>query len=294
MRLVLYGCLLLLSASAPLAGAGWVDARLGEPLPAVMYGLARDGTVLLVEPSCGVALGLGSVGVADLGYLLAYDPFGARLYTLADNYRDPQLVAIDPLTGAGTVVGRISPSGESWSAAESLAFNTADKALYAAGGPPNTPSSRLVRIDPSTGRGTFVSPLSGMRALNDADAMEFVGGRLYAADMAGPDGPSYLHSVDLASGRATYVGVMGTPALDFAWHAGDGNTYALGYDDASFGNGLHKIDLATGSATRGPLVHRLGDPTVAVEMNGIAAGAAAHPLHAALGLLGPALCALGP
>jgi hypothetical protein len=163
------------------------------------------------------------------------------------------LITIDPETGAGTLVGDLSPGTET---AGDITF-TPDGTLYG-WLLPSPPANDLATIDKTTGAASIVGE-SGLSTHGSGLASSPEGTLFHAALDDSP-----LWTIDRATGAATPIATLsGTEGFQFA---------ALAFDAAGTLFGLHleyssapprpaelvTIDIATGVFTpRGPLVDSL-------------------------------------
>ena len=147
------------------------------------------------------------------------------------------LITIDPVTGAGTLVGSTGITGDFGAAVPALAIKTTGE-MYATS---VRTSSDLYLIDASTGAATLV----GNTGLFYPDALAFDGnGVLYAIDSN-----NNLYTIDESTGTATLIGPVGEnvrgmefdPTTGILW-GGEGG--AGGSND-----GIFTINVTTGAAT---------------------------------------------
>jgi hypothetical protein len=169
------------------------------------------------------------------------------------------LIAIDPSTGAGTVIG---PTGVQ--AVPSLAIDPKTGVMYAGGGAgvPN-----LYRVNPMTGTATLVGSTGlGFAAIG---ALDFFRADLFAAvNLAGDGGTGadHLALIDETTGAATVIGPFGTCTGVTVPTFGAGSCTLEGIEALAFDKrgrlwaalsergragapGLYRVDVTTGAAT---------------------------------------------
>ena len=232
MRTAVRGALLAgVVLSAPSAG----DA-------AVLYAAEADGpsTLYEMDPDGGALTPVGPIGYAVLG--LAVHPTTAALYGVTP-LSDPapaRLLAIDPATGEGEVVGDPLFPLVIESAAD-LTF-TSDGTLY---GWMEEASDSLVTIDPATGRAAGIS---------DSGLVTFGSG--LAADpedvlyLAGEGDAGALHRIDrmtgLSTGTVQLTGSISSSEISaLAFHPATGTLY--GVAKLLAGGALITIDPGSGA-----------------------------------------------
>ena len=133
---------------------------------------------------------------------LAFDNISGVLYGVSDT--DSGLYRISTTTGEARhgFIGTFFPNpGDT---INGLAFNPADNLLY---GSINGPSrvGGLVRIDTSTGHGTFWSSTQPLADI----AFNPQTGVLYGVDNGGGRDPDALYTIDLATGQTSLLGLTG-------------------------------------------------------------------------------------
>jgi hypothetical protein len=134
------------------------------------------------------------------GLLYATVEYGCWVHGTADT-----LAIIDPET---LTVYPFDPIG--FGDVDALAFSPSGE-LFAV----SMESFALIRIDPATGEGYWVGPLTGLEG-NFLGAIAFRDdGVLYGIDMADAEGgPSKLYTIDTASGAASLVGPLGFNSVE--------------------------------------------------------------------------------
>jgi hypothetical protein len=218
-----------------------------------LYGLILDKTstktyLVQIDDITGAAanyleLWSSTEPTLNLG-ALAFDPVNKVLYTLADRTiigKDPKLAKIDICTGEVTVIGTIKIEGVPPYFAEGLAVDPSG-VIYASVSRNNEvavngdyESETLVTINPTTAAATFVATITGTQPYtknndSEADGLEFVGSTLYATDDPG-SGPTYIFTIDVSTGAATYKGQLTSPRFnnvnDMAYNAETDKLYGF-------------------------------------------------------------------
>ena len=142
------------------------------------------------------------------------------------------LITIDPLTGAGTLVGPTGIIGEDGPAVRALAIKSTGE-MYAMS---NTASSDLYSVNASTGAGTYVANTGLLRP---GDIVFDANDALYAVDET-----DILYTVDEVTGTRMVVGATGATLGGLAYDPTDGTMYGSGINDD-----IYTIDVTTGAAT---------------------------------------------
>jgi hypothetical protein len=193
-----------------LGGRAWISA-----LPVLYLALVVAGPAHAIAPATpGVCY--GSTGVVDGG----------------------RLITIDPVTGAGTLIGDIVGIP----AVPGLAINSAGD-IYATD---NLLDSNLYRIDATTGLATFVGDLG----LDGPDGIAFdENDILYATETAGA---AKLYTVNVTTAVPTLVGSLtnlpaGHQMTGLAFDPTDGTLY--GSTGGPGTDGIYTIDKGTGAVT---------------------------------------------
>ena len=187
---------------------------------------------------------IGSAGRDDRGYssgaAYVYD-FAASIAPFdvcygstgsAEPTNPGALITIDPLTGAGTLVGPTGIIGEDGPAVRALAIKSTGE-MYAMS---NTASSDLYSVNASNGAGTFVANTGLLRP---GDIVFDANDVLYAVDET-----NILYTVDEVTGTRTVVGATGVTLGGLAYDPTDGTMYGSGTNDD-----IYTIDVETGAAT---------------------------------------------
>ncbi len=208
-------------------------------MTAVLYGafggLSVTSDLYTIDPDDASLTAVGPIGFALTG--LAFDPTDGTLYgaTSVNSAASPKsLIAVDPVTGAGTLVGAFTGGIQ----VTDLAFAD-DGNLY---GWHPAASPNLVSIDKATGATTVIGPPS------PSGPVEFANGVLYKFTVAGA---SDIYTVDPVTGIATFVASI-PPLSDFvspnalAW---DGISMFASTAFSALVAKLWTVDLATGTPT---------------------------------------------
>ncbi len=166
----------------------------------MLYGITvHGGPALLVSIDIenGDAIPIGPVGVASECRGLTFGPDGI-LYT--SSLEPANLIAIDPVTGAGTIVG---PTGTDWISA--LAYP--NPVLYGSVG---AEDDQFILIDPTTGEESFLATSGTYGPVSDIQ-MNPTGTALYGVTGGGT---SNLISIDLITGAESLIGNYSLTAND--------------------------------------------------------------------------------
>lgn len=146
-----------------------------------------------------------------------------------------QLLQLDPLTGAGTLVGFIGFFGP----VTEIEFREDGTLFGATGGG----TSSIITINVFNGAPSFV----GIHEPGAVNGLEFdATGTLYGTYIPGPNQPSQLVIVD-ATGALTFIGPTGFNNIGGLAFGPDGTLY--GATSSSSGGDLVTINTATGAAT---------------------------------------------
>ncbi|SPP62950.1 hypothetical protein [Nitrospira lenta] len=152
---------------------------------------------------------------------------------------------IDTITGAQTLLGN---SG--FSALQDLAL-APDGTYYAIAGSNTT--SRLITIDPTTGAGTLVAPLT----TTDAGGISFMtglavgsDGTLYGSGLPVGGTINNLYSINRTTGVATLIGSTNAAALSaLTANIATGIMYGVNQSGDASTRGLRTVDPITGNST---------------------------------------------
>ena len=230
----------------------------------------NNSEIFTVDSTTGASTSVGLAGTWLSGLTFA----GSTLYGWG---QDGSLYTVDQSTGHATLVGVSGFSGVEGA----IAAHPSDGFLYAA----DSSLNRLVRVDPGTGNGTLVGPFNAL----DISGLTFVGSTLYGLNSAPDD---ELVTVDLSTGNATSVGLLGT-------NIGQTSGFSVGgltYDGSNLlmvdYNRISSIDMATGAAT---FVANLSGGLARRTIGGAAAQLAAAPVPEPITVLlvGLGIAALG-
>jgi hypothetical protein len=147
--------------------------------------------LIRIDRTTGMGMLIVDWGTANDIRGLAVNRYDGRMYGTRDNNTADDLVAIDPGTGAVTLIG---PTGQT--DIQGLTAGSAN--LYAVG-----VEGRLYRIDPATGAATVIATVSGGISGGDLQTVEWrVGIRAFT-------GRSSLWALDLGTGIANMIGPFG-------------------------------------------------------------------------------------
>jgi len=169
----------------------------------ILYGTTTlTDNLYTINRVTGAANLVGPLGV-PLMHGLAYDNIHGVLYGTTST--NSALYRISTTTGHATWVGNIGNFyPDPRNGISGLTFNPADNALYGCISGPSYLGG-LVRIDTSTGQGTF---LYSTQPLTDLD-FDPQTGTLYGIDNGLGVHPNSLYTIDLATGTASLVGLTG-------------------------------------------------------------------------------------
>jgi hypothetical protein len=145
------------------------------------------------------------------------------------------LLLINPITGAGTVVG---DTGLAFNhAVQDIAYDVAHDAMYGAGFDGN-----MYSVNPSTAAVTLIGP-TGVGRL---DGLGYgADGKLYGSDLS-----NKLYLVDTTSGQASLIGNMGARILDLDHRPSDGVMFGVTVGPApTYPEQVVTINTATGALT---------------------------------------------
>lgn len=154
-------------------------------------------------------------GAAHAQRLYGGNGFGSPLNT-------GWLITVDPATGAGTTVGHPSGvpgiTGLAFDTNGTLWGTTIDRIVF---GPPPTPTSELLRLDPATGGLLGSKPITlggNPFVLNDIAIQPGTNTMFGVSLNANPANPqSSLYTIDPLTGAATLVGNTGVPGQSIAF-----------------------------------------------------------------------------
>ena len=212
-----------------LLGGGGTRALCQDVIYATSSPLSPN--LLTVDPATGTILtSVPITGEEALFGGLSHD--GSTLWSI-DGFNDglsDRTFKIDPVTGAGTVVGM---TGFNWNF-RSVENHPQTGVLYA------SRDNELYTIDKDTGVATSVAPISGL-TLDQATALAIDGnGNAYMTDIGGTG----LFQLDLVTGQLTHLGDLGigTWFQDLAFD-GSGQLWGV-----VTGGGVYTIDIASVTA----------------------------------------------
>jgi len=182
-------------------------AAFSEPAHAnsILYEIVEDPHASLYRNGVRV----GSIGFG--GTSLAWYAEGGVLLTISETAFVETIIAIDPLTGAGSARGSFSSAITS--GIHGLEFNPLTGILY------GIDTTRLYTIDPNTAAISFVVTLAG---LTGAQALTFDGSGnafVYDSDLNG------LYSVNIATGQTSLLSQPTQYVRGLAWNPDTGQLY---------------------------------------------------------------------
>jgi hypothetical protein len=183
----------------------------------VLYGTTTDtDNLYTINRTTGAAMLIGPLGQSFM-HSVAYDDVNRILYGVSfavsgTSATESSLYRISTSTGQATLIGSVGISpGTDDEVIAGLAFNPADRFLYGssvfgeAGVFGEADEGGIYRIDPNTGHGTFL--FSSLQLMDLAFHPET--GVLYGIDNGLGFRPDSLHTVDLATGTTTQIGLTG-------------------------------------------------------------------------------------
>jgi len=250
----------LLLSSLPLGAPA--DGEGPGPLAAAYAVADEPNTFGMVDLGTGAFTPVGTVQTADGLTVfddvecLAIDPLTGVIYAVNGG---SELITIDPGTGHATVIGDMGLND-----VDALAFHPKTGELFAVDVTRATNPGVLYLIDKATAAATLhvalsypdPNPLAGTVDPHlDGVGFSPTTGVLYGAFSPWAK-PSYLVTVDLATGQLTVVGATGTDDVEDICFAADGTLFGAQGDEGAFGadsggtyEGLVVLDPATGAAT---------------------------------------------
>ena len=176
----------------------------------VLYGTNTDtDNLYTINRTTGAAMLIGPLGQSFM-HSLAYDDVNRILYGVSffsgTSGTESSLYRISTSTGQATLIGSVGiPLGIDNEVIAGLVFNPADRFLYGSSVFLDTDEGGIYRIDPNTGHGTFL--FSSLQLMDLAFHPET--GVLYGIDNGLGFRPDSLHTVDLATGTTTEIGLTG-------------------------------------------------------------------------------------
>jgi uncharacterized protein DUF6923 len=163
-------------------------------------------------------------------------PGSYRLWTTSG----PDLVSVNPATGAGTIVGHFNTP----LAMRALAFDILGGKLY---GTDDSLNARLYEIDPQTGAGTLLGNVGGSMGIGALGAD--LSGNLFGMEEA----TGKLYKLDKLTAAGTLVTTLPvTDISDLAFRPEDGRLFGITKQTGptSTYKSLYVIDMVQGTATR--------------------------------------------
>lgn len=209
-------------------------AAFGQVSSSTLYATGNKGAELLtIDLSSHAVNVIGPTGYPS-SFALAFSPAGTA-YTITNLFdaSHAQLATLDLNTGAATLVGQ--PLGQNLMIM-GMIFSP-EGALYGAA----IPATAIYSISTTTGLPSFV----GSSATID-ELMSFAydpQGTLYSAN------PTKLYTVDLTTGKATFVTPLAVGAVMGIAIDDDGAMYATRFVSCPPCSSVYRIDPATGAAT---------------------------------------------
>ena len=186
-----------------LDGLAWEPTR----CRAALYGAAHSGgsaapsRFLRIDPLTGVATVIGGINFNSVGGIDVHPQTG-RIFGIGKRPSDGTnvLIAIDPVTGAGTEIGPLVNAGiPGFGGLFDLSFRS-DGRLFLSGWDNTTPDSTLYVVDQTTGLAT---PIGGMGTLGPGNGMAYsLSDSLHHSNS--PPGPQRLNLLDQSTGAATF------------------------------------------------------------------------------------------
>lgn len=228
-----------------------------------------------LDVGTGQATRVGPIGYRDVEGL-AISPDG-QLYGVSDagtgsptSTLTDFLLAIDPVTGAGTPIGQLGLSGQGVGAFNDLDYGlaiTCDGRMWLS----SDTTSQLWEVNPSTGGTRLVGNL-GARV----SGLAAYGNQLYGVSVVGAEG---LYAINRDTAQATLMGSLGLPdtvydaGLDFdaqgrLWVTIDYLTPPTGIPPLR--NDVSRLDPATGARLETRVITGAGTDIDTVQMEGLA------------------------
>lgn len=173
-----------------------------------LYTIYADCNMGLIDTFTDASTPVGNLGTWGVE-AMDYGPDGLLYAAVEDSCRmhghADTLAIIDPETSTVSPIGYIG-----FEDVDALAFSPWGE-LFAV----SMASYELITIDPFTGVGTAVGPLTGLPGTFLGAIAFRRDGTLYGIDMATADGgPSNLWTIDTASGAVTFVGPLGFESVE--------------------------------------------------------------------------------
>jgi hypothetical protein len=208
------------------------SVQLNNTVLKALYGLDRDGDILVINPSTGVGSLVGNIGTG--GTELAYDNLTGRAWVQKNS--EDKIFEIDILTGSALTLP-VNDGGHF----SGMAF--VDGILYGcySTGGGSSPST-LATLNPVTGVSTDIGLTGISRPMSGLAWDGF--GNMYAVS-GGFSAPSF-YKINLLTGTATLIGSTGVASLGSLRFGSNGTLYA----GATFtDSNLYTINILTGTAT---------------------------------------------
>ena len=197
-----------------------------------MRGVSWTGDVKTIDLASGVVTTIGASGFNRINSQAIADD--GRTFTISNQIGDGQLIRIDPVTGAGTLVANL---GGDLDDVRGLAWDQANGRLLATARGP----AALHAIDPNTGVSTLIGPI----ALGSFQAAAMSpAGTLYIWNGFGNTTVGGLYEVDVLTGGV--IQVIGNAAV-YNWLSFDNN--GVLYGGTNINGDLNVIDPVAGTVT---------------------------------------------
>lgn len=215
-----------IDATVSVTGLGGGETLLGidfRPKDGLLYGITSAGRIVTIDPASGAATAKATLGadaadttapyaaLAGTAFAVDFNPVADRLRVIGDT---GQNLRINVDTGATTTDGALNRMGAAPVVTAGAYTNSYQGAtatmLYDID---NASASLALQNPPNDGTLTLVGPL-GVAVAGDAgiDIAGGANGLALAVLRTGVGAPSSLYRVDLASGAATMINGLATPA----------------------------------------------------------------------------------
>ena len=176
---------------------GWLWGTTSGSSPTLANGLVR------IDPLTARVTPIGLLGFSPANFGADLDLRNGTLYGWAENSLSA-LVAIDTLTGAGTLVG---PNGRNLNTTGGGLASNAAGTMFST---PDFATGNLWQVNVATGQLFGATPLSGGTPFARIGALEFLGSTLYGVELVG-DAASGITSnrliaIDPLTGAITSIG----------------------------------------------------------------------------------------
>jgi hypothetical protein len=222
----------------------------GDLPPARLYGLMGSRLVVFDETTAKPTL-IGELSATAVPTLLAFDSGASKLYAVRSILDAPELIEVNPCTGAVTAIAPLTIAGGVVHFVEGIA--SLNGVLYASASLDaaccqDTTSESLVTIHPTTGVATLVGNATGT-VQNDYDHLAASDGALLTLDADYLDGSLlHLYQVDTTTGAATHKADAAHHVSAMSAGPDDGTVYAWVLS-GSLAHQLVVIDAESGDVT---------------------------------------------